>query len=113
MSTEIPLTAPAESAAPATVSVPVSAPAPSVHMPSMHMPSIHTRAIITWLAIFPLVAIGMTALGPLTEYWHPALRALVLTLVVVPTAVYLVVPKLLAAYGSLKRRRARKAGGRA
>lgn len=77
------------------------------------MPSIHTRAVITWLAIFPLVAIGMTILAPLTESWHPALRALVLTLAVVPTAVYLVVPKLLAGYGSLKRRQATKAAARA
>jgi hypothetical protein len=41
------------------------------------------------------------------------MRALVLTLVVVPTAVYLVVPKLLAGYSSLKRRQARKAAARA
>lgn len=71
------------------------------------------RAAITWLAIFPLVAIGMTILAPLTESWHPALRALVLTLVVVPTAVYVVVPKLLAGYGALKRRQARKATAKA
>lgn len=71
------------------------------------------RAAITWLAIFPLVAIGMTILAPLSESWHPALRALVLTIVVVPTAVYVVVPKLLAGYGSLKRRQARKATAKA
>lgn len=109
MSTQIPLTAPADSAAP----TPVSAAASTAPTPSVHMPSIHTRAVITWLAIFPLVAIGLTILGPLTESWHPALRALVLTLVVVPTAVYLVVPKLLAGYGSLKRRQAAKADGSA
>ncbi|MCX2749987.1 hypothetical protein OOZ51_19560 [Arthrobacter sp. MI7-26] len=109
MSTHSPVTAPADSAAPA----PVSAPAPSVHVHSVHVPSVHVRAVITWLAIFPLVAIGLTILGPLTESWHPALRALVLTLVVVPTAVYLAVPKLLAGYGSLKRRQARKAAAKA
>ena len=54
------------------------------------------RAIITWLAIFPLVAIGMTAISPLTIGWHPVLRSLVLTLIVVPLAVYVVVPRLLA-----------------
>ena len=34
-------------------------------------PSIHVRAIITWLAIFPLVAIGMTIMSPFTIEWHP------------------------------------------
>ncbi|WAH95443.1 hypothetical protein [Arthrobacter sp. MMS18-M83] len=109
MSTQSPVTAPVDSTGPA----PVSAPAPSVHAHSAHVPSVHVRAVITWLAIFPLVAIGLTILGPLTESWHPALRALILTLVVVPTAVYFAVPKLLAGYGSLKRRQGRKAGARA
>jgi antibiotic biosynthesis monooxygenase (ABM) superfamily enzyme len=108
MSTQIPLSAPADSAAVAAV----AEPAPHSAHP-VHLPSVHTRAVITWLAIFPLVAIGMTILAPLSESWHPALRALVLTLVVVPTAVYLVVPKLLAGYGSLKRRQARKAAAKA
>ncbi|UKA58456.1 hypothetical protein [Arthrobacter sp. FW306-2-2C-D06B] len=117
MSTQIPVSAPADSAAVAPVPAPAphlpSVHTPSVHTPSIHMPSVHMRAVITWLAIFPLVAIGMTILAPLTESWHPALRALVLTLAVVPTAVYLVVPKLLAGYGSLKRRQARKATAKA
>jgi antibiotic biosynthesis monooxygenase (ABM) superfamily enzyme len=69
--------------------------------------------VITWLAIFPLVAIGMTILSPLTESWHPALRSLVLTLLVVPAAVYFVVPKLFAGYGSLKRRQAKRAASKA
>ena len=110
MSTQIPVSAPADSAAVTPAAGPV---AHSAHPPSIHMPSVHMRAVITWLAIFPLVAIGMTILAPLTESWHPALRALVLTLAVVPTAVYLVVPKLLAGYGSLKRRQARKSTARA
>ncbi|MFT4284001.1 MAG: hypothetical protein QM598_04120 [Protaetiibacter sp.] len=61
-------------------------------------PSVHIRAAVTWLAIFPLVAIGMTLMAPLTTDWHPVLRALVLTVVVVPLAVYLVVPRLLGLY---------------
>lgn len=67
--------------------------------------SIHMRAFITWLAIFPLVAIGMMVTAPLIEGLHPVLRALVLTLLVVPAAVYLVVPRFLAAHGALMRRR--------
>ena len=68
-------------------------------------PSTHVRAIITWLAIFPLVAIGMMAIAPISADWHPVLRALVLTVVVVPAAVYLVVPQLFRGYDALRRRR--------
>jgi antibiotic biosynthesis monooxygenase (ABM) superfamily enzyme len=70
-------------------------------------PSIHTRAIITWLAIFPLVSIGMLLLGPITDHWFPVLRALVLTALVVPLAVYVVVPQLMRAHGAVSRRRQR------
>ena len=99
-------TSPAPSA-PATVAVAdprvASAPAP---------PSVHVRAVVTWLAIFPLVSIGMRVLAPFSESWHPILRALVLTALVVPLAVYIVVPRLLGAYGLLLRRRAaRRARG--
>lgn len=78
-------------------------------------PSIHVRAAITWLAIFPLVAIGMMAAAPLMESWHPIFRAMALTLVVVPTAVYLVLPRLFAIYGFLAKRRSsrRTPSGRA
>ncbi|MCO4254824.1 hypothetical protein [Pseudarthrobacter cellobiosi] len=90
-----------------TATAPASAaPGPvPVHGPVLQAPSIHVRAVITWLAIFPLVAVGMILVAPLTEGWHSALRSLVLTLVVVPVAVYLVVPRLFAGYGALLRRR--------
>jgi antibiotic biosynthesis monooxygenase (ABM) superfamily enzyme len=68
-------------------------------------PTVHTRAVITWLAIFPLVAIGMTAIAPISAEWHPVLRALALTLVVVPVAVYWVVPQLMRGYAAIMRRR--------
>ena len=61
-------------------------------------PSIHVRAALTWLAIFPLVAIGITAMAPLTVGWDPMLRVFVLTLITVPLAVYLVVPLLFRVY---------------
>lgn len=76
--------------------------------PPAAAPSIHVRAMLTWIAIFPLVAIGMMALAPLTEGWHPVLRALVLTLVVVPLAVYLVMPRLLRAHAAISARRVRR-----
>lgn len=83
-----------------------STPGPTITPPAVAAPpSVHVRAVITWLAIFPLVAIGMMASAPLMETWHPVLRALALTLVVVPTAVYLVVPRMMKAHAFLARRR--------
>jgi hypothetical protein len=46
--------------------------------------------------------------APVTESWHPVLRALALTLVVVPAAVYVVLPRLFAAYGAIVRRAVEK-----
>ncbi|MCU1406889.1 MAG: hypothetical protein JWQ43_3192 [Glaciihabitans sp.] len=63
--------------------------------------SVHVRALITWIVIFPLAALGMTVMGILNLDWPPVLRALVLTLVVVPTAVYFAVPRLLMLYGRI------------
>jgi antibiotic biosynthesis monooxygenase (ABM) superfamily enzyme len=37
--------------------------------------------------------------------WHPVVRSLVLTLIVVPLAVYLVVPRLLALHQRLRSKR--------
>lgn len=57
--------------------------------------SVHVRVVITWLAIFPLAAIGMTTIAAVAPSWPSVLRALALTLVVVPISVYFVVPALL------------------
>ena len=86
-----------------TASTPVAQ--PTAARSTTAPPSVHVRAVITWLAIFPLVAIGMMLIAPISESWHPVLRAFVLTLVVVPLAVYVVVPRLLRGYGALRRRR--------
>ena len=68
-------------------------------------PSVHVRALATWITIFPLVAIGMTVMAGFAGEWHPVLRALVLTAIVVPLAVYLIVPRLLGAYVRYRARR--------
>ena len=86
---------------PTTASVPTGPGRPALPAP----PSVHVRALLTWVAIFPLVAIGMTLTGPFTASWHPVLRALSLTIVIVPLAVYVVVPRLMALYGRLRTRR--------
>jgi antibiotic biosynthesis monooxygenase (ABM) superfamily enzyme len=64
----------------------------------MKPPSIHVRALITWLAIFPLVTLGFLTVIPLMGTAHPILKVFVLTLIVVPLAVYVVVPNLMKIY---------------
>jgi hypothetical protein len=59
---------------------------------------------VTWLAIFPVAAIGMSMLAVAAPSWPAVLKALVLTLVVVPAAVYIAVPRLLLAYGRIRSR---------
>ena len=98
--------------APAAAAPDVRPVGPPIRPAAPPAPSVHVRAVITWMAIFPLVAVGMMVVAPLTEGWHPVLRALVLTLVVVPAAVYLVLPRLFAGYGSLLRRRNSRRAGR-
>ncbi|MEY9776525.1 hypothetical protein [Arthrobacter sp. MW3 TE3886] len=88
----------------------------SHHHRTAGIASVHVRAFITWCAIFPLVALGMAAMAPFTQDWHPVLRTFVLTLVVVPLSVYQVVPRLLLAHSRLsnaaRNRRLRRAARR-
>ena len=67
-------------------------------------PSVHVRALLTWLAIFPLVAIGLMVTAPLMADWHPVLRAFALTIIIVPLAVYVIMPRFLALYARLRNR---------
>jgi antibiotic biosynthesis monooxygenase (ABM) superfamily enzyme len=76
----------------------------------MKPPSIHVRALITWLAIFPLVTLGFLTVIPVMGTAHPIFKVFVLTLIVVPLAVYLVVPNLMKVYGKLAARSAQKQG---
>jgi len=66
-------------------------------------PSIHARALITWIAIFPIVTLGTSALAPFATEWNPILRSFALSLIVVPAAVYVVVPQLTRLYGKIRR----------
>ena len=66
------------------------------------LPSIHARALITWIAIFPLVTLGTFALAPFATAWNPILRSFVLSLIVVPVAIYIVVPQLMRWYASIR-----------
>jgi antibiotic biosynthesis monooxygenase (ABM) superfamily enzyme len=68
----------------------------------MSPPPIHVRAVITWIAIFPLVTIGSFVIAPFANDWNPVLRAFMLSTLVVPLAVYFVVPQLTRAYAKLR-----------
>ena len=73
--------------------------------PRIAPPSVHVRAIITWTAIFPLVTIGFYEIKPFASEWSQVLRDFVLSIVVVPMAVYLVVPNLMRLYGKVMARK--------
>ncbi|MEV5649272.1 hypothetical protein AB0L57_13555 [Nocardia sp. NPDC052254] len=72
---------------------------------TLSVPSVHLRAVVTWCAIFPMVSVGMSVMAPFTTGWPLVLRTLVLTAFVVPAAVYVVVPRLLAGTQRIIRRR--------
>ncbi|MEV6005637.1 hypothetical protein AB0M29_02400 [Streptomyces sp. NPDC051976] len=61
------------------------------------MPSIHRRALLTWLAVYPAITLTFLLLGPYTAHLPLALRTLAMTAVVVPAAVYVLIPALLKA----------------
>ncbi|MFF2271751.1 hypothetical protein ACFVTX_05740 [Agromyces sp. NPDC058136] len=98
-------TTPPEHGAPVPNREPAEQAAPTMP-PPLARPNIHVSALIVWLTIFPLVAIVGMVSEPLVTGWHPVLRALVLTLIVVPIAAYWVMPLMFKGYAALERRRA-------
>ncbi|WP_433441478.1 hypothetical protein [Nonomuraea sp. CA-141351] len=68
-------------------------------------PSVHHRAMITWLSVYLMIMAVQLLLGPVIAPLPLALRTLVLTLIVVPTVVYALVPSLLRAHSRLRRQR--------
>jgi hypothetical protein len=101
----------AKQSAPAAAATPAQGAAPTAPVATqtgqMKPPSVHIRALITWLAIFPLVSLGFLTIVPLMGSAHPILKVFVLTLVVVPLAVYVVVPNLMKLAGKLAATRSR------
>jgi antibiotic biosynthesis monooxygenase (ABM) superfamily enzyme len=73
------------------------------HHRSPSVASVHTREIVTWLAIFPMAAVGMSVLAYVAPAWPAVLKALVLTVFVVPVAVYFAVPRLLMLHNKIRK----------
>ena len=100
----VPAVAP-ESAATAKAAPAAPTASPAAPAGGVKPPSVHIRALITWLAIFPLVSLGFLTIVPLMGAAHPILKVFVLTLVVVPLAVYVVVPNLMKLAGKIAAKR--------
>lgn len=69
------------------------------------MPAVssHVRALLTWLAVFPLVVVVSAALRPFSDHLSNLACIAIMTGVVVPTTVYLVVPRYLRIYHRARR----------
>jgi hypothetical protein len=63
--------------------------------PRTRPPSAHRRALATWLAVYPAITVVLGGLGPHIGRLPLLVRTLVLTAIVVPAAVYVLVPALL------------------
>ncbi|MBC3840006.1 hypothetical protein GXW82_06785 [Streptacidiphilus sp. 4-A2] len=57
-------------------------------------PTVHRRALITWLAVYPTITLVLGELGPRMIHLPLLLRTLILTGIVVPAAVYVLIPVL-------------------
>lgn len=98
-------TAAPPAAEPATAPA-IPAPAPPA-APAPAAPSVHRRALVTWLAIYPTVTAVVALIGGATAGLPLPVQTMILTAVVVPVAVYVLVPALMKADASLTRRAAR------
>jgi len=52
----------------------------------------HKRAFLIWLAIYPLITILFLLLGDYLITYPAPIRSLVLTVIAVPTVVYIIMP---------------------
>jgi antibiotic biosynthesis monooxygenase (ABM) superfamily enzyme len=55
-------------------------------------PPTYKRAIVIWIALYPAVVVAISLLQPFTADWPTPLHALALTLVVIPAAVWVLIP---------------------
>ncbi|WP_405861959.1 hypothetical protein OG361_40970 [Streptomyces sp. NBC_00090] len=67
-------------------------------------PSVHRRALITQLAVYPTITVALGLLGSVLGGLALPLKTLILTAIVVPLAVYVIVPTLMKANARLTRR---------
>lgn len=85
-----------------TVTAPPATAAHSAAAPAA-APSVHRRALITWLAVYPVITLTLGELGSHIGGLPLLVRTLILTGIVVPAAVYVVIPALLRLNAALTR----------
>ena len=62
--------------------------------PAPTQPPRHKLALLTWLGAYPVITIILAVLGPALISWPLALRTLVLSVLMVVTLTWLVMPAL-------------------
>ncbi|HEU4894758.1 MAG TPA: hypothetical protein VFT85_02880 [Acidimicrobiia bacterium] len=63
----------------------------AVEPPSQEPPR-YKRAVVIWIALYPAVVLALTVLRPLIGDWPIPLQALALTAVIIPAAVWFLIP---------------------
>lgn len=67
-------------------------------------PSVHVRALVTWCVIFPEVALVNWLLAPAADALETVGRSALVTILVIPPAVYFFVPVILKGLVRLRQR---------
>jgi len=70
----------------------VTEPDPIAVEPASQEPPRYKRAVVIWIALYPAVVLALTVLRPLIGDWPIPLQALALTAVVIPAAVWFLIP---------------------
>ena len=67
-----------------------------MHSPATHRsgPPRHRLALLTWLGAYPIITVILDLLGPTMVGWPLALRTLVVSLLMVATLTWVVMPGL-------------------
>lgn len=55
-------------------------------------PPTYKRAIVIWIALYPAVVVALSLLRPIIGEWPIPLQALALTAVIIPAAVWVLIP---------------------
>jgi antibiotic biosynthesis monooxygenase (ABM) superfamily enzyme len=60
--------------------------------PGQVEPPRYKRAIVIWIALYPAVVVALALLRPVIGEWPIPLQALVLTVIIIPAAVWMLIP---------------------
>jgi len=63
-------------------------------------PPRYKQALITWIGVYPTLTVTLAVLGPTMQSWPLPLRALLVSVVMVIALTWLILPLLMAVFGS-------------